>query len=98
VVLDTRLDDRLRELGFVRELLNRIQTARKDKGLDFVDRIMVGIGGTERAKRLAKEHAETIKGECLAVDVSDVVNVEDRVEVDIEGDKVMLSITRAHKV
>jgi isoleucyl-tRNA synthetase len=98
VVLDTRLDDRLRELGFVRELLNRIQTARKDKGLDFVDRIMVGIGGTERAKRLAKEHAETIKGECLAVDVSDVVNVEDRVEVDIEGDKVMLSITRAPKV
>ena len=75
-------------------MLNRIQTARKDKGLDFVDRIKVGISGTDRAKRLAKEHVETIKSECLALDVTDVVNVEDGVEVDIEGDKVLLSITK----
>ena len=96
VVLDTRLDDRLKDLGYLRELLNRIQTARKEMGLDFVDRIEVGLHGTERTTRVVEANRTTIEGECLAVQVSllDAPTGEAR-NVDVEGDSVSLVITRA---
>jgi len=56
VVLDTRLNDELRDLGYLRELLNRVQTARKEMGLDFVDRIHVRVAGSDRAMRIATAH------------------------------------------
>jgi isoleucyl-tRNA synthetase len=96
VVLDTRLDDTLRDLGYLRELLNRVQTARKEIGLDFVDRIRVRLSGSDRAVRIAKTHEATIKSECLAVDldVAADASVPTR-EIDVEGDKVQLWITKA---
>src|SRR5262249_14663007 len=72
-VLDTRLTDELRDLGYLRELLNRIQTARKDQGLEFTDRIRVELGGSERARRIAEQHKSTILRECLAVEVKGTV-------------------------
>lgn len=96
VVLDTRLDDALRDLGYLRELLNRIQTARKDMGLDFVDRIRVSIAGTERTKRVTDANVKTIGSECLALEVNCVDDAgADAREVDVEGDTVRLAITRA---
>jgi isoleucyl-tRNA synthetase len=98
VVLDTRLDDGLRDLGYLRELLNRIQTARKETGLDFVDRIRVRIAGSERAERIAKLHEATLKSECLAMEIevgapNTASTVKPR-EIDLEGDKVQLWITK----
>jgi len=99
VVLDTRLDDALRDLGYLRELLNRIQTARKEMGLDFVDRIKVAVSGTERSKRVVAANEKTIGSECLAVSVTyadDASGLGDAVrEVDVDGDAVRLAITRA---
>jgi isoleucyl-tRNA synthetase len=95
VVLDTRLDDTLRDLGYMRELLNRIQTARKEMGLDFVDRIRVTIAGTERTKRVVGANAQAIGSECLAVDVSLVEDAGPSArEVDVEGDTVRLAIVK----
>jgi isoleucyl-tRNA synthetase len=96
VVLDTRLDDALRDLGYLRELLNRIQTARKEMGLDFVDRIRVAVTGTERTQRVVKAHEQAIATECLAVNVTygDEGAAGAR-EIDVEGDSVRLTITRA---
>jgi isoleucyl-tRNA synthetase len=100
VVLDTRLDDALRDLGYLRELLNRIQNARKEMGLDFVQRIAVRVEGTERTKRIVDAHRAAIAGECLAVDVrtdgpSEDVPADGVHVVDVEGDSVRLTITRA---
>ena len=97
VVLDTRLDDELRDLGYLRELLNRVQTARKEMGLEFVDRIAVRLSGNDRAVRIAKVHEQTIKSECLAVELTFAegdAGAEAR-EIEIEGDKVQLGITKA---
>jgi isoleucyl-tRNA synthetase len=96
VVLDTRLDDTLRDLGYLRELLNRIQSARKEMGLDFVDRIRVSVSGTDRTKRVVSANESTIGSECLAVSVACVDDPSgDAREVDVEGDTVRLAITRA---
>jgi isoleucyl-tRNA synthetase len=95
VVLDTRLDDHLRDLGYLRELLNRIQTERKEMGLDFVDRIRVAVSGTERTARVVKANEHDIAAECLAVQVSYVDDAGANArETDVEGDSVRLSITR----
>ena len=97
VVLDTRLNDELRDLGYLRELLNRIQTARKEMGLDFVDRIAVRVAGAERATRVASAHASAIKSECLAVSLDVAAPSDGSVparDVDVEGDKVQLWITK----
>jgi isoleucyl-tRNA synthetase len=99
VVLDTRLDDALRDLGYLRELLSRIQAARKEMGLDFVDRISVRIGGTERTARVVAAHRATIADECLAVRVDDMEGGADGVrELEIDGDAVRLAIVRAEPV
>lgn len=98
VVLDTRLNDELRDLGYLRELQNRIQTARKEMGLDFVDRIRVGVAGSDRATRIAKAHADTIKSECLATSLEISAPSDGSAptrEIDVEGDKVQLWITKA---
>jgi isoleucyl-tRNA synthetase len=103
VVLDTRLDDALRDLGYLREILSRVQAGRKELGLDFVDRIKVSIAGTERTKRVVAAHGATIASECLATDVAFVDAADNAApnapgherDVDVEGDSVRLTITRA---
>jgi isoleucyl-tRNA synthetase len=94
VVLDTRLTPELLELGFVRELLNRIQTARKEMQLEFTDRIALTIDGDERTARIVKTHAATIQSECLAVSL-DVGASADARDVDVEGATVRLGIVKA---
>jgi isoleucyl-tRNA synthetase len=99
VVLDTRLDDALRDLGYLRELLNRIQAARKEMGLDFVDRIRVVVSGTPQTERVVRANERVIRDECLAVDVRVLDGTSpkaaDARTVDVEGDTVTLEISRA---
>ena len=102
VVLDTRLTDELRDLGYLRELQNRIQAARKEMGLDFVDRIEVHIAGSARALRIAEANAEAIRRECLATSL--VFSVPEprgalaatgrKVDVDVEGDTIELWLAK----
>jgi isoleucyl-tRNA synthetase len=95
VVLDTRLDDELRELGFVRELLNRIQTVRKEMGLEFTDRIRVQLDGSDRTKRIVTQHRESIAQEVLALEiVVGPVAGEGAQELDVEGESVRLRVSR----
>jgi isoleucyl-tRNA synthetase len=93
VVLDTRLDDTLRDLGYLRELLNRIQTLRKEMGLDFADRIRLIVAGPERTQRVLRTHEKTIASECLATAVQHG-DAADAKDVEVDGDSVRLSITR----
>jgi hypothetical protein len=67
-------------------------------GLDFVDRIRVRLAGSDRAMRIAKAHDETIKSECLAIALETDAPSEGTSptrEIDVEGDKVQLWITKA---
>jgi isoleucyl-tRNA synthetase len=100
VFLDTKLDDELRDLGFVRELQNRIQTIRKELGLEYTDRIRVHVGAGERVGRILQVHRDALAAEVLAVEVSfgsseaAAAPGSDRRELDIEGETVALEIAR----
>jgi isoleucyl-tRNA synthetase len=96
VVLDTRMDDELRDLGLLRELTSRVQNIRKEMGLEYTDRIRVSVQGSERVRRLVTEHADALASEVLAVDVSTTQTpsgAEIR-EIDVEGERVRIAVAR----
>ena len=65
VALDVRLDDELRAEGDLRELIHRIQLARKEAGFEVTDRIELGYEG--EIAEIFRRFPERIKGEVLAV-------------------------------
>ncbi|MEZ4376125.1 MAG: DUF5915 domain-containing protein [Polyangiaceae bacterium] len=70
VVLHTVLTEELIDDGYLREVTSRVQAARKEKKLDFSDRVKLKLGGSERIKRIVLANAEHIQAECLAAELS----------------------------
>ena len=66
VVLDTNLTPELIEEGFVRELISKIQTMRKEAGFEVMDKITVYQEGNAHIEALMKEHGEEICTEVMA--------------------------------
>ncbi|MDF2586695.1 MAG: ileS [Anaerocolumna sp.] len=66
VVLDTKLSPELIEEGFVRELISKIQTMRKDAGFEVMDHIKVSQTGNEKIKAIFEKNEEEIKSEVMA--------------------------------
>ena len=67
VAMTTELDDELRREGRVYELIHRVNTMRKDAGLELTDRIRLTLPAAD-ADLL--EHADWIKEEVLATDIA----------------------------
>jgi isoleucyl-tRNA synthetase len=65
VVLHTTLTPELVDEGLVRELVSRIQAARKDLQLEFTDRVDAWLKGSERMERIARENLDHLCTECL---------------------------------
>ncbi len=66
VVMDTKLTPELIEEGFVRELVSKIQTMRKDAGFEVMDRINVYVSGNDKIVALMEKNAEQVKAVVLA--------------------------------
>ncbi|MCC8190784.1 MAG: isoleucine--tRNA ligase [Planctomycetes bacterium] len=93
VVLDAQVTEELEREGLARELINRIQTLRKELDLPFEARIAVRIGAGGKPARAAVEHADAIAAETLADDLR--VEFEDlgaTREFELAGETVRLSI------
>ncbi|MBU5332942.1 isoleucine--tRNA ligase [Anaerocolumna aminovalerica] len=69
VVLDTKLTPELIEEGFVREIISKIQTMRKDAGFEVMDHIVVSQAGNDKVKVIMEKNAEEIKSEVMADDM-----------------------------
>jgi isoleucyl-tRNA synthetase len=66
VVLDTNLTEALIEEGYVREIISKIQTMRKDADFEVMDHIRVSQAGNDNIKAIMQRNAEEIKSEVLA--------------------------------
>ena len=93
VVLETTLSDELIEEGFVREIISKIQTMRKDSGFEVMDRIKVYVSGNDKISGIMDKNAELIKDEVLADDVI-VSDYEASKEWNINGEKVSLGVQK----
>ena len=83
VALDTRIDDELRVEGVARELVNRIQAARRDAGFDVTDRIDVAWSSPDPIVAEAFDrHGALIAGEVLADRIDRRDEVGDPIDID----------------
>ncbi len=97
VVLSTELTPELIEEGIYRELLNRIQTFRKELELEYTQRIRLAIRGSDRLNEIIEKRREHLMGETLCVElVNDGASFPDadKREVEIEGQEATLSLAR----
>lgn len=69
VVLDTKVDDALREEGRFREVLARVQGLRKDLALDFAARIELSLRGAPELLKALESRLDLLKSEALAEEV-----------------------------
>ena len=68
VVLDKKLTPELIEEGFVRELISKIQTMRKEAGFEVMDRIRLYVSGNEKLEKIIRDNSGTIGRDVLADD------------------------------
>lgn len=66
VVLDTNLTPELVEEGFVREIISKVQTMRKEAGFEVTDKICVSAKDNEKIQDIMKANEEKIQAEVLA--------------------------------
>ncbi len=94
VVLDTNLTEELIEEGFVREIISKVQTMRKEAGFEVMDKIKIYETGSDKVTEILKKFGDNIKSEVLAVDL---VLGETRgyvKEWNINGENVVLGVEK----
>ena len=69
VVLDTKLTPELIEEGFVRELISKIQTMRKEAGFEVMDKIRVYVKDNEKISQILKKYEKDILGDVMADEI-----------------------------
>ena len=94
VVLDTNLTPELIEEGFVREVISKIQTMRKDAGFEVMDHICVSMQDNDKIADIVKKNEEQIKSEVLANETKYDGAVGFTKEWNINGEKVMLGVEK----
>ena len=70
VVLDTNLTPELIEEGFIREIVSKVQTMRKEAGFEVMDKIHIYAKDNDKLLELMKNHKEEIMSEVLAEDMT----------------------------
>ena len=94
VVLDTNLSDELIEEGFVREIVSKIQTMRKEAGFEVMDKIIVNVDKNDKIKTIIEDNLDEIKSEVLADNVEfDRISGYEK-EWNINGEKVTFSVEK----
>ncbi len=91
VSLDTTLTDELIEDGFVREVISKVQTQRKESGFEVTDRIRLCYTGNERVAQIIAAHKDFIAEEVLAAEVVAGEGNNPR-EWDVNGEICVLSV------
>ncbi len=94
VAIDTTLTKELIEEGFVRELISKIQTMRKEAGFNVTDHIKVTVSGSEMVTDIAVLKKADIAGDTLADSVESADAAGYTKDWDINGEKVTIGVEK----
>ncbi len=97
VVLDVELTEELIEEGFIREIISKVQTMRKEAGFEVTDKIRVSAAGNERIEGLMRAHEREICPEVLAEDMTLGQTAGYEKEWNINSEKVTLGVEKMDK-
>lgn len=94
VVLDTTITEELREEGYVRELISKIQNMRKDKGFEVLDRITLYVNGNKTLQDIIEKNKPEIKKETLTIEIVYNAERKEYTECNINGEKINIDVTK----
>ena len=94
VVLDTKLTPELIEEGYIREIISKIQTMRKEADFEVMDKITVYCQGSDKIAELLTAHKDTIQSEVLALDIRIGETKGYVKDWSINGEEVTLGVER----
>ncbi|MCQ2476035.1 MAG: isoleucine--tRNA ligase [Clostridia bacterium] len=94
VVLDTNLTEELIEEGFVRELISKIQTMRKDAGFEVMDTIKIYVSGNANIEAIFRKNEESVCRDVLATEIISAEGGSYSKDWDINGEKVVLGVEK----
>ena len=92
VVLDTHITEELKEEGFVREVLSKVQNMRKDKGFEVLDKINLYVSNNKMLEDIIKKNEELIKHDTLAIKVVYNENRENYTDTVINGENLKIDV------
>jgi isoleucyl-tRNA synthetase len=93
VSISTVLTEELIEAGFVRELISKIQTQRKETGLEVTDRIILGYDGNDKLAAIIAKNSEFLASEVLASEVRAGLGANTK-EWSVNGEKITVSVDK----
>ena len=94
VVLDTNLTPELVEEGYVREVISKVQTMRKESGFEVMDRILLGVCGNDKIAEVVKKNEKEICADTLTDEVKYGEVLENSKKWDINGEEVTISVKK----
>lgn len=96
LLLDTQVDARLREMGWVREIAHRVQVLRKEAGFDVTDRIALAYEADEATGQVMANNREAIAAEVLATSIEDKITGEQEIvqELALDGTTLKIGLRR----
>ncbi len=94
VVLDCNLTPELLEEGFVREIISKIQTMRKEAGFEVTDHITVGFKDNAKIESIFSKYADEICADVLADKLTDSETSGYTKEWSINGETVVLTVSK----
>ena len=94
VVLDTHITPELKEEGYVREVLSKVQNMRKDKDFEVLDNINLYVYGNEMLEAVVKKNEEMIMHDTLAVKVEYSKKTETATECSINGETLWIDVEK----
>jgi len=94
IALDVTITDELKEEGFAREFVNKIQNYRKDQDFEVTDRIKIQIKANGELKKAIEKHNDYICSQTLTNKIEFVEQLESSTEFDINGISAFVKITK----
>ena len=94
VVLDTNLTDELLEEGFIREIISKVQSMRKEAGFEVMDKITIFYEANEKVNELISKNESTVMNDVLATGIVSGEAAGFTKEWNINGEKVTLGVKK----
>ena len=92
VVLDTTITPELKEEGYLREILSKVQNIRKDRGFEVLDKINLYVSGNDMLEEVVRKYADEIKRETLALNIEYNKERDTYTDTNINGEHMNLDV------
>ncbi len=94
IALDIELTDGLKNEGFAREFINRVQNIRKEKNFELTDKIVVNVAEDRNAKAAITEFYNYICAEILADKLQFIKEITDGTSIEVNNNSLIVTVTK----